>query len=137
LSKSPDFGGREPNLSGRVDDFGMVSCCRRASTPLPPEERPRPRDRARVDILDATPAQPRLITLRGALDYTSMSKRTFMSMFGRNLTPIRAGGGKVWFDRHALDRLIDEMAGKPISTETQLTADNREHVPRQMAKRLS
>lgn len=76
--------------------------------------------------------------MRQSLAYTAMSKRTFMATFGRALKPIRAGtGSKIWFDKRALDRLIDEMASKPIEEWADLTDDDREHVRRQMMKRLS
>lgn len=59
-----------------------------------------------------------------------------MSTFGCNLTPIRAGGAKVWFDRLELDRLISRKSGYRAYENDPLKLDDRVFVQAQLEKRL-
>ncbi len=65
-----------------------------------------------------------------------MSKRTFLAKFGDALTPIRAGGGKVWYDRLQLDRLISRESGWSEDDHDQLKHDAEAYVRAQLEKRL-
>lgn len=85
----------------------------------------------------ATKIQPRLVSLPDSARYTGMSRRTFMSKYGARLKPIRDGGGKIWFDRWALDELISRDSGWGDGKAPMFSDENQEYLARQMAKRLS
>ncbi|MFM7344455.1 MAG: hypothetical protein ACKO1J_03675 [Tagaea sp.] len=65
-----------------------------------------------------------------------MSRRTFMKKYGPILTPIHAGGGKVWFDRLQLDRLISRESGYRADESDPIKIEDQAFVQVQLEKRL-